>query len=37
MYAIFFSLMKHERVRNVLISLFSTKVSAVDFRLFLKN
>ena len=33
-----FSLVKHERVRTyILISQFSTKISYVDFRLFLKN
>ena len=36
-YVTFSSLMKHERVRTfVLISRFSTKISAFDFRLFLK-
>ena len=37
-YVTTFSLIKHERVRTyVLISQFSTKSFAVDFRLFLKN
>ena len=38
MYVTFFCLMKHEILRTcVLISQFSTKIYAVDFRLFLKN
>ena len=38
MYVTFFSLMKRERLRTyVLISQFSTKIYAVDFRLFLEN
>ena len=37
-YVTFFALMKHERVRKyVMMSRFSTNISAVDFRLFLKN
>ena len=37
-YVTFFSLIKHERVRTyVFISQFSTKISTVQFSLFLKN
>ena len=38
MYVTFFSLIKQERVRKyILISQFSTEISAVDFILYLKN